>query len=80
MVDFDGDGGALIRRYDWTPQWTCPGGEMEFLAGAFVDWGENGYLEDFYLTEDKLGLIVHFGRYYTCIEASLDSLPLKLEL
>lgn len=53
---------------------------MEFLAGEFVDWGENGYLEDFYLTEDKLGLIVHFGRYYTCIEASLDSLPLKLEL
>lgn len=53
---------------------------MEFLAGAFVDWGENGYLEDFYLTEDKLGLIVRFGRFYTRIEASLDSLPLKLEL
>ena len=84
VVDFDGDGGALIRRYDWTPQWTWEGNsagdEVEFLAGAFVDWGENGYLEDFYLTEDKLGLIVRFGRYYTCIEAGLDSLPLKLEL
>ena len=32
VVDFDGDGGALIRQYDWTPRWTCPGGEMEFLA------------------------------------------------
>ncbi len=57
-----------------------PRGRDGVPGGAFVDWGENGYLEDFYLTEDKLGLIVRFGRYYTCIEASLDSLPLRLEL
>jgi hypothetical protein len=41
VVDFDGDGGALIRQYDWTPRCGTCRGRDEFLAGV-VDWGENG--------------------------------------
>lgn len=35
------------------------------------------YDDDFYLTEDSLGLITYASRYYTCIEAKLKDLGLE---
>lgn len=78
VLDFDGDGDALLQGCDWTPIWTYDTDRQAFLdqlAGNYQDY--DGHISDFYLTEDKLGLIVSFARYYTLLETDLDTLPLK---
>ena len=76
VLDWDGDAAALLERYDWKPSWTWEGndgaGEIEYLI-------HNSSLGGFYLTEDRLGLIMSFSRYYTPIEAPLVDLPIKLD-
>ncbi len=81
VLDWDGDAAALLEGYDWKPSWTWEGNsekdEVDYLIQVLKD--SDGWIGGFYLTEDRLGLIVGFSRYYTPIECPLDDLPIKLD-
>lgn len=81
VLDWDGDAATLLEGYDWKPSWTWEGGserdELDYLIQVLKDG--NGWISGFYLTEDRLGLIVGFSRYYTPVECPLSDLPIKLD-
>lgn len=74
VLDWDGDGDALLKNYNWTS-----GGVYELFdlqqAGLYNDY--DGHIDDFYLTDDTLGLVVNYGRYSYMVETPLKNLPLK---
>lgn len=68
------DSHAFTCLWDWNDT-----GETEWIQSVKDNYERlncttDDYNNYFYLTEDSLGLITHFGRYYACLEAKLDQL------
>lgn len=68
------DTNAFTCLWEWSD--TTEEAWLKSVRESYENYGEtlDDYNNYFYLTEDSLGLITQVSRYYTCIEADLDSL------
>lgn len=73
VLEWDGDDRTLLEEYDWAEVGGIDGGYKEVLED------ERAYISGFYLTPDKLVLIVDYERYFVELEADLAVLPLRLK-